>query len=67
MLSVTAETLMGWRPAGGVGEQKTFELGYRFAERDSTILLLTSNGAEIDLQPDRSLKFLENSYSRQAP
>lgn len=66
-LSVTAGTLTGWRPAGVTGEQKAFELGYRFAERDSTILLLTSNGAEIDLQPDRSLKFLENSYSRQAP
>ena len=65
-LSVTAETLTGWRPAGGAGEQKTFELGYRFAERDSTILLLTSNGAEIDLQPDRSLKFLASSYPRQA-
>jgi len=62
-LTVAEGKLSGSRSGPG-GEQKVFELGYRFAERNTEVLLLTANGAEIDLQPDRSLKFLDSAYPR---
>jgi len=62
-LTVAEGKLSGSRNGPG-GERKVFELGYRFAERNSEVLLLTANGAEIDLQPDRSLRFLDSSYPR---
>lgn len=52
--------------AGGAGAPVLFELDYRFGLRDTTVVVLTANEAELKVQTDGSLVFLSSSYPRQS-
>lgn len=43
-----------------------FVMNYTFGQRDQQVVLVVDNGALLEPQPDRSLKFLESTYPRQA-
>lgn len=52
--------------AGAAGSPVLFQLDYRYGLRDTTVVVLTANEAELKVQTDGSLVFLSSSYPRQS-
>ncbi len=52
--------------SGGAGEEPRFKFSYRYGQRGAQVVLVLSNGALLELQPEGGLKFLESVYPRLA-
>jgi hypothetical protein len=50
--------------ANGRGEEKRFAMDYRLGQRGNRVVLVLSNGALLELQPNGGLTFLNSSYPR---
>ncbi len=56
--------LQAW--ANGRAEEKRFAMDYRLGQRGNQVVLVLTNGALLELQPNGGLKFLNSSYPRAA-
>lgn len=64
-LVLTNGELAGWWERTNTSEsRKIFALGYRYARRDNSVVLLASNGAELRIESGRRLLFLSSAYPR---
>lgn len=57
--------LAGWTERTNTSDsRKIFALGYRYARRDDTVVLMASNGAELRIESGRRLLFMSSAYPR---